>query len=45
MVLSPGGDIGTMLLMFVPLVILYEFGILLCAHWKTSEPFEEPVAG
>jgi sec-independent protein translocase protein TatC len=45
MVLSPGGDMGTMLLMFVPLVILYEFGILLCAHWKTTEPFEEPVAG
>lgn len=44
MVLSPGGDMGTMILMFVPLVILYEFGILLCDRWKTTEPFEEPAA-
>jgi sec-independent protein translocase protein TatC len=45
MMLSPGGDIGTMLLMFVPLVILYEFGILLCSHWKTERPFDEPAIG
>jgi sec-independent protein translocase protein TatC len=42
MVLSPGGDVGTMSLMFVPLVILYEFGIILCGFWKTNQPFEEP---
>ena len=42
MVLSPGGDVGTMMLMFIPLVILYEFGIMLCGRWKTSQPFEEP---
>jgi len=42
MVLSPGGDVGTMTLMFIPLVILYEFGILLCGRWKTNQPFEEP---
>lgn len=41
MVLSPGGDVGTMMLMFVPLVILYEFGIILCGHWKPDRPFEE----
>jgi sec-independent protein translocase protein TatC len=42
MMLSPGGDAGTMLLMFVPLVILYEFGIVLCSRWKTDRPFDEP---
>jgi sec-independent protein translocase protein TatC len=42
MMLSPGGDIGTMLLMFIPLVILYEFGIVLCGRWKTERPFDEP---
>jgi len=42
MVLSPGGDVGTMILMFIPLVILYEFGIVLCSRWKTGGPFEEP---
>ncbi len=42
MVLSPGGDVGTMILMFIPLVILYEFGIVLCGRWKSSQPFEEP---
>lgn len=41
MVLSPGGDIGTMMLMFLPLVVLYEFGILLCGYWKPARPFEE----
>ena len=41
MVVNPGGDVGSMLLMFVPLVILYEFGILLCDFWKRQDPFEE----
>jgi sec-independent protein translocase protein TatC len=41
MVLSPGGDVGTMMLMFIPLVILYEFGIILCGYWKPGRPFEE----
>jgi sec-independent protein translocase protein TatC len=41
MVLSPGGDIGTMMLMFLPLVVLYEFGIILCGYWKPARPFEE----
>jgi len=42
MVLSPGGDPGTMMVMFIPLVVLYEFGIVLCGFWKTKRPFEEP---
>jgi sec-independent protein translocase protein TatC len=42
MMLNPGGDVGTMAMMLVPLIILYEFGILLCRHWKTNQPFEEP---
>ena len=41
MVINPGGDVGSMALLFVPLVILYEFGILLCGFWKTRGPFEE----
>jgi sec-independent protein translocase protein TatC len=41
MVVNPGGDIGSMALLFVPLVILYEFGILLCGFWKKQDPFEE----
>ena len=41
MVVNPGGDIGSMFLLFGPLVILYEFGILLCGFWKTQGPFEE----
>jgi len=41
MIINPGGDIGSMLLLFIPLVILYEFGILLCGFWKTQGPFEE----
>jgi sec-independent protein translocase protein TatC len=45
MLLNPAADLGTMMLMFVPLVFLYEFGILLCAHWKTARPFEEPAMG
>jgi sec-independent protein translocase protein TatC len=40
MVLSPGGDVGTMMLMFLPLVVLYEFGIILCGYWKPEQPFE-----
>jgi sec-independent protein translocase protein TatC len=40
-VVNPGGDIGSMLLLFGPLVILYEFGILLCGFWKKHGPFEE----
>jgi sec-independent protein translocase protein TatC len=43
MVVNPGGDIGSLLLLFVPLVILYEFGILLCDFWKRQDPFEEPL--
>jgi sec-independent protein translocase protein TatC len=45
MLLNPAADLGTMMLMFVPLVFLYEFGILLCAHWKMERPFEEPAIG
>ncbi len=45
MMLSPGGDVGTMMLMFVPLVILYEFGIILCGHWKPGRPFEDAAMG
>ena len=41
MMLSPGGDVGTMMLMFIPLVILYEFGIILCGYGKPNGPFEE----
>jgi sec-independent protein translocase protein TatC len=44
MIVNPGGDVGSMLLLFVPLVILYEFGILLCGYWKTRGPFEEAAA-
>lgn len=45
MVLSPGGDIGTMMLMLIPLLILYEFGIVLCGRWKPDRPFQEPAMG
>jgi hypothetical protein len=31
--------------MFVPLVILYEFGIILCGYWKPDRPFEEAAMG
>jgi sec-independent protein translocase protein TatC len=41
MVLNPAADLATMLLMFFPLVILYEFGIVLCG-WKAVTPVEEP---
>jgi sec-independent protein translocase protein TatC len=44
MVLSPGGDLGTMMLMFIPLVILYEFGIILCGYWRPDRPFEEAMS-
>jgi sec-independent protein translocase protein TatC len=44
MVINPGGDIGSMALLFVPLVILYEFGIILCGFWKTQGPFEDAAA-
>ena len=44
MVVNPGGDIGSMALLFVPLVILYEFGIILCGFRKTQGPFEETAA-
>jgi sec-independent protein translocase protein TatC len=36
MLLSPGGDPGTMMLMFIPLVLLYELGIVLCDVWKKA---------
>ena len=42
MLLNPGGDVGTMILLFIPLVILYEFGILLCVRWR---PTQEPAMG
>jgi sec-independent protein translocase protein TatC len=42
MIINPGGDVGSMALLFVPLVILYEFGILLCGFWKTRGPFDAP---
>ena len=32
MIINPGGDVGSMALLFIPLVILYEFGILLCGY-------------
>lgn len=32
MVLTPGGDIGSMMLMFVPLTLLYFLGILMCKY-------------
>ncbi len=35
---------GSMALLFVPLVILYEFGIVLCGFWRTPGPFEEAAA-
>jgi sec-independent protein translocase protein TatC len=41
MLLSPGGDPGSMLLMFLPLVVLYELGIVLCGVLKFKPPFEE----
>jgi sec-independent protein translocase protein TatC len=41
MIINPGGDVGSMALLFIPLVILYEFGILLCGFWKPQGPFEE----
>jgi sec-independent protein translocase protein TatC len=44
MVVNPGGDMGSMALLFVPLVILYEFGIVLCGFWRTPGPFEEAAA-
>jgi sec-independent protein translocase protein TatC len=44
MVVNPGGDMGSMFLLFAPLVVLYEFGILLCGFWKTPGPFEEAAA-
>jgi sec-independent protein translocase protein TatC len=44
MVVNPGGDIGSLLLLFIPLVILYEFGILLCDFWKRQDPFGEAAA-
>ncbi len=44
MIINPGGDVGSMALLFVPLVILYEFGIILCGFWKKSGPFEEMAA-
>ncbi len=42
MMLSPGGDLGSMTLMFIPLVLLYELGIVFCTFWKVKKPFEEP---
>jgi sec-independent protein translocase protein TatC len=44
MIINPGGDVGSMALLFVPLVILYEFGIVLCGWWKKQGPFEELAA-
>jgi sec-independent protein translocase protein TatC len=44
MIINPGGDVGSMALLFIPLVILYEFGILLCGFWKSPRPFEEAAA-
>jgi sec-independent protein translocase protein TatC len=44
MVVNPGGDMGSMALLFIPLVILYEFGIVLCGFWRTPGPFEEAAA-
>jgi sec-independent protein translocase protein TatC len=44
MIINPGGDVGSMALLFVPLVILYEFGIVLCGFLKTQGPFEEAAA-
>jgi sec-independent protein translocase protein TatC len=43
--LSPGQDPGTMMLMFIPLVILYEFGILLCKFRPAKQSMEELAAG
>jgi sec-independent protein translocase protein TatC len=44
LLLCPGGDVGTFLVMFIPMLILYELGIILCAVWKAKRPFEEPAA-
>jgi sec-independent protein translocase protein TatC len=40
--LCPGGDVGTFAVMFVPMIVLYELGIILCSVWKSKRPFEEP---
>jgi len=41
MVLTPTGDPGSMLLMFGPLVLLYELGILMCRRSPSRSPFDE----
>jgi sec-independent protein translocase protein TatC len=43
MVLSPGGDPWSMLLMFLPMVVLYFLGIWLCKAMRRRNPFEEAV--
>jgi sec-independent protein translocase protein TatC len=43
MVISPGGDPYSMLLMAIPLTFLYFGGILLCKYLpKGRSPFDEP---
>jgi sec-independent protein translocase protein TatC len=41
MVLTPTADPGSMMLMFVPLVGLYELGILMCSRAAAKGPFNE----
>ena len=41
MVLTPTADPGSMMLMFLPLVGLYELGILMCSRAAAKSPFNE----
>jgi sec-independent protein translocase protein TatC len=42
MVLTPGGDIGSMMLMFIPLTFLYFLGILMCKYMPGG-PLRSPL--
>jgi sec-independent protein translocase protein TatC len=42
MVLTPGGDLGSMMLMFLPLTVLYFLGILMCKYMPGG-PLRSPL--